>query len=101
MLIIPETGAISETEWRDWLATRRTAGRSEVPARRNPCGRLKRSPRISQVPNARHGRAATASRAGSRAGAAWGRVSGPRRSSTPQITAPAAKMPAHHQNTVV
>ena len=29
------------------------------------------------------------------------RVSGPRRSSAPQMTAPAAKMPAQHQNTVV
>jgi hypothetical protein len=27
--------------------------------------------------------------------------SGPRRSNMPQMTAPAAKMPAHHQNTVV
>jgi len=28
-----------------------------------------------------------------------GRVSGPRRSRAPQMTAPAAKMPAHHENT--
>ena len=72
-----------------------------TPARRNPRGRLKRSLLSVRSPNARHGRAATSSRAASRAGASWGRVSGPRRSSTPQITAPAAKMPAHHQNTVV
>ncbi len=38
---------------------------------------------------------------GSPAGAPPGGGSGPRRSSVPQMTAPAAKMPVHHQNTVV
>ena len=52
-------------------------------------------------PGARHDRSAAACRDGWGAGLSPGRVSGPRRSSVPQMTAPAAKMPAHHQNTVV
>ena len=58
-------------------------------------------PAYQPGPNARHDRAAAACREGSRAGISSGRVSGPRRSSAPQMTAPAAKMPAHHQNAVV
>jgi hypothetical protein len=45
--------------------------------------------------------AATGSGDRSSVGASSGRASGPRRSSVPQMTAPAAKIPAHHQNTVV
>ena len=64
-------------------------------------GRPGASPAQRQVPNARHDRAGAACREGLRAGMSPGRVSGPGRSSAPQMMAPAAKMPAHHQNTVV
>ena len=58
-------------------------------------------PAYRSGPDARHDRASSACREGLRAGMSSGWLSGPGRSSAPQMMAPTAKMPAHHQNTVV
>ena len=56
---------------------------------------------ISVRSRCRYERAGSACRKGLRAGMSSGWLSGPGRSSAPQMMAPTAKMPAHHQNTVV
>jgi hypothetical protein len=75
--------------------------RFTAPAPAGPPGTTVRTGDQQARPDARQDCAVATSWDGSRAGMPADRASGPERSSVPQMTAPTAKMPAHHQNTVV
>jgi hypothetical protein len=91
-----EPGGLCE----DPSAIQREAPARAVRAGASP-GNRQGVPAYRPGPDARHDRAGAACREGLRAGRSSGPVSGPGRSSAPQMMAPAAKMPAHNQNTVV
>src|SRR5215469_2412028 len=82
-------------------AAAKRGARAARSARAPHPGNQQVTPVYRSGPAARHDRAGAARREGLRAGMSFGPVSGPGRSSAPPMMAPAAKMPAHHQNTVV